>query len=93
LICALAGLNKWADEVILKVVNTAFVEQETDIRIAGVDKVRPTGTAIVLSPGKPTDENTLENPSKVSPVTHQFRSAAKGFYIRFVGRIGCRAVH
>jgi hypothetical protein len=78
-LCAVAGLNKSADEVILKAVNTAFVDQQTDIRLAGVDKVQPTGMVIVLISRKPTDENTLENPAKVSLVTHQFRSAAQGF--------------
>ncbi len=65
--------------MILKVVNTAFADQETDIRLEGVDKVQPSGTAIVLSSEKPTDENTLENPTKVSPVTHQIQNAAKDF--------------
>ncbi len=76
---AVAGLNKAADELILKVVNTAFADQETDIRLAGADKVQPSGTAIVLSSEKPSDENTLQNPTKVSPVTHQFQNAAKDF--------------
>ncbi|MGD0519140.1 MAG: alpha-L-arabinofuranosidase C-terminal domain-containing protein, partial [Thermoguttaceae bacterium] len=74
-----AGLSKTGDEVILKVVNASITAQETDIHLAGADKVLPSGTAIVLSSEKPTDENTLENPTKVTPVTHQIQNAAKDF--------------
>ncbi len=35
---SVAGLNKTGDEVILKVVNTADADQETDIHLAGVDR-------------------------------------------------------
>jgi alpha-L-arabinofuranosidase len=78
-----AGLNKTGDEVILKVVNASFAAQKTDIHLAGADKVLPSGTAIVLSSEKPTDENTLDNPTKVSPVTHQIQDAAKDFKYTF----------
>jgi alpha-N-arabinofuranosidase len=69
--------------VILKVVNASFTNQETDIHLAGADKVLPSGTAIVLSSEKPTDENTLQNPTKVIPVTHQIQNAAKDFKYTF----------
>jgi alpha-L-arabinofuranosidase len=78
-IYAVAGLNKSADEVILKVVNASMADQETDIRLAGVDKVQPSGTEIVLAGEKPTDENTLQNPTKVSPVARQVLNAGKDF--------------
>ena len=56
-----------------------YADQETDIHLAGVKKVQPSGTAIVLSSEKPTDENTLDNPTKVAPVTHQLQNAGQGF--------------
>jgi alpha-L-arabinofuranosidase len=80
---SVAGLNKTGDEVILKVVNASQAAQETDIHIAGADTVQPSGTAIVLTSEKPTDENTLENPAKVAPVTHQIEDAAKDFNYTF----------
>jgi alpha-L-arabinofuranosidase len=74
-----AGLGKSGNEVILKVVNVSNVAQETDIHLAGADKVQPTGTAIVFSSEKSTDDNTLDNPKKVAPVTRQFQNAANDF--------------
>jgi alpha-L-arabinofuranosidase len=80
---SVAGLNKTGDEVILKVVNASITAQETDIHLAGADIVQPSGTAIVLTSEKPTDENTLDNPTKVIPVTHQIQDAAKDFKYTF----------
>jgi alpha-L-arabinofuranosidase len=76
---AVAGLNKTADELILKVVNSSYVAQETDIHLAGADKVQPSATSIVLASEKDTDENTLENPTKVAPVTQSLDNVAKEF--------------
>lgn len=56
-------------EVILKVVNVAADELAADIKLNGVSKVNGPAQAIVLASGSPTDENTLDNPTKVAPVT------------------------
>ncbi len=80
---SVAGLNEGADEVILKVVNAARADQETDIRLEGVDHVQPSATAIVLSSEKPSDENTLSDPTKVVPITRQIPNAAKEFKYTF----------
>ena len=80
---AVAGLNKTADEVILKVVNSANNVQETDIHLAGVKEIQPSATAIVLTSEKSTDENTLENPAKVVPVTQSLNNAGKDFRHKF----------
>jgi alpha-N-arabinofuranosidase len=76
---AVAGLNKTKDEVILKVVNAAPIAQETDIHLAGVNNVQPLGTAIVLTADESAAENTLDNPTKVAPITQQFQNAGKDF--------------
>ena len=75
---AVASLAKRASEVILKVVNVSAADQETDLRLEGA-KVRPTATAIVLASGKPEDENTLEQPTKVKPVTRKLNDAGTAF--------------
>jgi len=80
---AVAGLNKTADEVILKVVNAANNDQETDIHLAGAKEIQPSATAIVLTSEKPTDENTLDNPTKVVPVTQSLNNAGKDFKHKF----------
>jgi alpha-L-arabinofuranosidase len=80
---AVAGLNKTGDEVILKVVNASFHDQETDIHLAGVKEVQPSATAIILTSEDPLDENTFERPTKVSPVTLQVKNAGKDFRYKF----------
>ena len=75
---AVASLAKSANEVILKVVNVSAADQETDLRLAGA-KVSPAATAIVLASDKPEDENTLEQPTKVKPVTLTLNNAGAAF--------------
>ena len=75
---AVASLAKRANEVILKVVNVSAMDLETDLRLEG-GKVLPTATAIVLASDKPEDENTLEQPTKVKPVTRKLNDAGAAF--------------
>jgi alpha-L-arabinofuranosidase len=75
---AVASQAKRTHEVILKVVNVSSAAQETDIRLNGV-KVRPTAKAIVLASDKPEAENTLDQPTKVSPVTLTLTNAGAAF--------------
>jgi alpha-L-arabinofuranosidase len=79
---AVASLAKRANEVILKVVNVSIADQETDLRLEGA-RIRPTATATVLASGKPEDENTLEQPTKVKPVTRQLNGAGAAFRYTF----------
>jgi alpha-L-arabinofuranosidase len=65
---ATASLAKRANEVILKVVNVSDTDMETDLHLEG-GKLLPTATATVLASQRPEDENTLEQPRKVSPTT------------------------
>jgi alpha-N-arabinofuranosidase len=64
--------------VILKVVNVSDADQETDLRLEGA-KVSPTAKAIVLASGKPADENTLDEPLRVKPVTLTLDHAGAAF--------------
>jgi alpha-L-arabinofuranosidase len=75
---AVASLSKRANEVILKVVNVSAAEQETDLHLEGA-RVRRTATGIVLAADKPEDENTLEQPTKVKPVTFKKDDAGAAF--------------
>ncbi|HEY4759924.1 MAG TPA: alpha-L-arabinofuranosidase C-terminal domain-containing protein [Thermoguttaceae bacterium] len=80
---SVAGLTKNGNETILKVVNVSYDELETTIHLIGVNKIEPTATAIVLASANPTDENTLENPTKVVPVTQSITDAGKDFKHKF----------
>ena len=76
---AVAGLNKNADEVILKVVNAAPLAQPCGIDLAGAETVQPSAESIVLTSEKPTDENSLDEPLKVAPVTRTIQIPGKQF--------------
>ncbi len=65
-LCAVAGRAK--DKIILKVVNAASEPMQTTIALKGVS-VRTKAEAIELTSEDPEDENSLEEPLKVKPVT------------------------
>ncbi len=66
-------------EVILKVVNTASTALETRVQLDGVARVQPRATATVLTSASPTDENSLEQPTKVAPRQEVIANAATSF--------------
>jgi len=55
-------------EVILKVVNVTEDKLPAEITLNGADRLAANAEALVLTSEKATDENTLENPTKVAPV-------------------------
>jgi alpha-L-arabinofuranosidase len=75
---AAASLVKRANEVILKVVNVSGADVETDLQFEG-GKILAAATAIVLASDEPEDENTLEQPTKVKPVTRKLNDAGAAF--------------
>jgi alpha-L-arabinofuranosidase len=56
-------------DLILKVVNVNHKPLETEIKIEGATNLTGKGTAVVLTSEDSTDENSLDNPTKVSPTT------------------------
>ena len=60
-------------EVILKVVNVSAQPQDTELRLRGVAQVSATATAVVLTSASPEDENSLDQPTKVAPVSADHR--------------------
>jgi alpha-L-arabinofuranosidase len=83
-IYAVAGTSQAGDEVILKVVNVSPNEVETRIELAGAEGVGPKAKALVLT-GKPTDENTIEEPKKVAPIASEVEGVAPAFDHTFPG--------
>ncbi len=65
-------------EVILKVVNMGSDPVEATVHLRGVLAVRPTATAYVLT-GDPTAQNTVAEPTKVSPRAEAVTDAAATF--------------
>jgi alpha-L-arabinofuranosidase len=66
---ACASRDERSGEIIVKVVNTTAKPCETRLNLAGATALTGKGTAIVLTSGSGDDENSLEEPIKVSPKT------------------------
>ena len=56
--------------------------QETEINLAGAN-IQKTAEMIVLTGEKPTDENSLEEPTKVAPVSKTVEIAGPKFRMSF----------
>jgi len=77
-----AGRDTKASEIILKVVNSAAEPTKAAIRIDGNVKLKAKGTVTTLSGGL-ADENSIENPKKVAPVTSKAIGIAPEFTYTF----------
>jgi alpha-L-arabinofuranosidase len=72
-------------DLILKVVNAAADPLETDLNLKGAKQLTGSAQAIVLTSDSPTDENSLENPVKVSPKTQTLNLGGSSFRHAFPG--------
>ena len=68
-LCASAARDDKSGDIILKIVNAAAEPLRTQINLKGTGILSGSGKAIVLTSANPLDENTLEEPTKVSPKT------------------------
>ena len=81
-IYATASREQSSSSVIVKVVNVSDGEQALQIDLQGVKDVSSSGVAIELS-GQRTDENSLDAPTKVAPLTKKLENAAAKFTYAF----------
>jgi alpha-L-arabinofuranosidase len=94
---ASATQDQKSGQMILKVVNGSEKALDTEISLQGAKELAGTGQEIVLTSEHPTDENTLEQPTKVTPKTQTLTVAGPKFRLTFPGnsvtvlRIGARA--
>jgi len=73
------------NEAIIKVVNTAAEPTETEINLKGIKQIVGEAHAIVLTSADPRDENTLDEPLKVSPKSQSLKIAGPKFTHSFAG--------
>lgn len=73
------GYDEASGEVIVKVVNTEGKPYPMRMKLEGASKVEPEGKVITLSAASDTDENSFEEPMKISPQ----QSTYKGFGTEF----------
>jgi alpha-N-arabinofuranosidase len=71
-----------AGEVILKVVNALAEPVRVTLQIEGAGRLKATGAATTLS-GSLKDENSLDNPKKVSPVSSSVSGVGAEFAYTF----------
>lgn len=74
-----------ANEVIIKAVNPYRVPATTRFKINGFDSVSSDASVIRLTSGRTDDENSLEYPTKVFPVTDVITSAGNDFTVVLPG--------
>lgn len=72
-------------EVLLKVVNAADFPIATEIDLQGIARVKGSSQATVLTSASSTDENTLDEPGKVVPITSSFKVQGSKFERSFPG--------
>ncbi|HEY3320355.1 MAG TPA: alpha-L-arabinofuranosidase C-terminal domain-containing protein [Planctomycetota bacterium] len=75
---ALGGKDEKTGQIIIKAVNGTAGAVETTFKISGAEKISPKARVITLS-GQPTDENSLDEPTKVAPVESSFDGAGAEF--------------
>lgn len=68
-----------SNEVILKLVNVSDKDIVSSIKLAGVKGITTPVRALVLTSASPNDENSLEEPRKVSPRATQFDAGGPDF--------------
>jgi alpha-L-arabinofuranosidase len=84
-IYASATRHDASGDVIVKVVNAAPFPVETEIVLGGIQKISGPAQAIVLTSVSPNDENSIDDPTKVSPKTETFYMNGPDFRRTFPG--------
>ena len=82
---ASATRDKSNGDIIVKVVSSASGPADAEIELAGVGNLETTAQAIVLTSASGKDENTLEQPTKVSPRTETLTIRGSKFTRRIPG--------
>lgn len=76
-LCSSASRDDKTGDIILKVVNVTNKNVRTEIDLKGTDALTGNGKAIGLTSASPLDENTLDEPTKVSPKTESFKFSGR----------------
>jgi len=78
-----AARDDAASEIILKAVNASSEPVEAVIDLEGVTNVASTAQSIILSSAKPSDQNSFDEPAKVSPKTKSLENVSPQFNYSF----------
>jgi alpha-L-arabinofuranosidase len=84
-LCASAARDDRSGDIIVKVVNADSRPVKTQIDIHGGESLSGRGTARVLTSASPLDENTLDDPARVSPKSEMVNLAGATLTRTFQG--------
>ncbi len=84
-LCASAARDENSGDIIVKVVNASSESLQTQIDLRGAGKLSGSGKVILLTSKNPLDENTLEEPTKVSPKTETLSISGNTIKRLFIG--------
>ena len=74
-----AGIDKSTGELVVKVVNAKAEPLDVQLDLRGFGKIDPEARVITLAGQTSEDENSLEEPMKISPTASTFTKAASQF--------------
>ncbi|MCU7552094.1 DUF1080 domain-containing protein [Chitinophagaceae bacterium LB-8] len=84
-ICVSATNDERSGDIILKVVNAAAGAVKTEINLSGAENLTGRGKSFILTSASPLDENTMEQPTKVSPKTENVKFSGTKIILSFPG--------
>lgn len=78
-----SGYDEEKGEVVIKFVNSADKAQTIDFTLDGVTGVTPEGCAITLKANTLSEENSMDNPTKIVPIEKPFNEFGQTFSYEF----------
>ena len=80
---ASAGQCETTGDLIVKVINTSPEEVPTVLNLHGVEHLQPKAKLTVLKSDSPNDNNSLERPTRVAPLTRKITGIGPDFTYTF----------
>jgi alpha-L-arabinofuranosidase len=84
-LCASAARDDKSGDIVLKIVNAGSQRVKTQISLKGAGALAPKAKATVLTSASPLDENTLDQPTKVTPRTEMLSLSGASLTRSFAG--------
>ncbi len=83
---ASAGRDEISGDLVVKAINTAGEPVAAKLALQGLDSIKPEATVTVLTAGDLSDNNSLDEPTRVAPVESTIATAAGEFACEFPAR-------
>jgi alpha-L-arabinofuranosidase len=80
---AIAGLDNRKNEIVIKVVNAEATPYKTTIDLSHAGKISKSGKVITLAATNETEENTFDEPLKISPKVEAYNAFGTSFDMEF----------